>query len=65
MVKYFTVTEAEKMELINAAAGQAEAVIAAGRARAKSIELVSESLGNVGVSMVFLQVLKTYIFPFF
>lgn len=39
-------TEAEKQELINAAQGAAEAVVAAGKARAKSIELVSAALGN-------------------
>ena len=37
--------EAEKQELINAAQGAAEAVIAAGNARAKSIEMVSGALG--------------------
>ncbi len=41
---HFLYSEAEKQELINAAQGAAEAVIAAGRARAESIALVSESL---------------------
>ena len=35
-------SEAEKQELINAAMGSAQAVIVAGEARAKSIELVSQ-----------------------
>ena len=42
MISLFS--EAEKQELINAAQGAAEAVIAAGKARAKSIELVSGAL---------------------
>ena len=32
IIEQFFLTEAEKMELINAAVGQAEAVVAAGRA---------------------------------
>ncbi len=40
-------SEAEKMELINAAVGSAEAVVAAGRARAQSIELVAKALCDV------------------
>ena len=40
-------TEAEKMELINAAAGAAEAVVAAGKARAQSIELIAKALCDV------------------
>ena len=44
MTFFFPFTEAERQELINAAQGSAEAVIAAGRARAKSIEMVSEAL---------------------
>ena len=39
-------SEAEKQELINAAQGAAEAVVAAGKARAQSIQMVSESLGK-------------------
>ncbi len=35
------------MELINAAVGSAEAVVAAGRARAQSIELVAKALCDV------------------
>jgi len=35
------------MELINSSAGQAEAVVAAGRARAQSIELVAKALCSV------------------
>ena len=35
-------SEAEKQELINAAEGSAKAVVAAGEARAKSIELVAK-----------------------
>eukprot|EP00096_Caligus_rogercresseyi_P009581 TRINITY_DN3278_c0_g1_i1.p1 TRINITY_DN3278_c0_g1~~TRINITY_DN3278_c0_g1_i1.p1 ORF type:complete len:302 (-),score=72.84 TRINITY_DN3278_c0_g1_i1:95-1000(-) len=37
-------SEAQKTELINAAQGSAQAVVAAGEARAKSIELIAESL---------------------
>ena len=41
--------EAQKQQLINEAQGAAEAVIAAGQARAKSIELVRSScLKNIG-----------------
>jgi hypothetical protein len=36
--------EAEKQQLINEAVGAAEAVVAAGRARAESIEMVRSSL---------------------
>merc|ERR1712012_1425574 len=43
-------SEAPKQQLINEAQGAAEAVIAAGQARAKSIELVSQSLGQVNGS---------------
>ena len=36
--------EAEKQQLINEAVGAAEAVVAAGKARAQSIEMVRSSL---------------------
>ena len=36
--------EAEKQQLINEAVGAAEAVVAAGKARAESIEMVRSSL---------------------
>lgn len=36
--------EAEKQQLINEAVGAAEAVVAAGKARAQSIEMVSSSM---------------------
>ena len=36
--------EAEKQQLINEAMGAAEAVVAAGKARAQSIEMVRSSL---------------------
>ena len=40
------ISEAEKTELINAAQGAAEAVVAAGKARAKSVEMVAQALGK-------------------
>ena len=46
LTKLSLFSEAEKLQLINSAEGAAQAVIAAGRARAESIRLVSESLGK-------------------
>ena len=40
----FLFSEAEKQELVNAAQGAATAVIAAGKARAESIQMVAKSL---------------------
>lgn len=51
------------MELINAAIGQAESVVAAGRARAKSIELISESLTSVSVILKVFSSFKKLTFP--
>ena len=39
--------EAEKQQLINEAVGAAEAVVAAGKARAESIEMVRSSLKHL------------------
>ena len=58
-------TEAEKMELINNAAGAAEAVVAAGRARAQSIELVAKALSDVnGQNAASLAVAEKYVSAF-
>ena len=57
--------EAEKQQLINEALGQAEAVIAAGRARAQSIELVSKALtGENGQNAAALAVAEKYVGAF-
>lgn len=65
---YFSIhviSEAEKQELINEAEGQAEAVIAAGRARAQSIELVSKALGEEnGQNAAALAVAEKYVTAF-
>ncbi len=53
------------MELINAAAGAAEAVVAAGKARAQSIELVAKSLCDVnGQNAASLAVAEKYVSAF-
>ena len=58
-------SEAEKQQLINEALGQAEAVIAAGRARAQSIELVSKALtGENGQNAAALAVAEKYVGAF-
>lgn len=58
-------SEAEKQELINAARGAAEAVVAAGRARAESIELVAKSLQNKdGHNAASLAVAEKYVTAF-
>jgi len=44
MRPHYFLSEAEKQELVNQAAGEAEAVVAAGRARMESIKLVASSL---------------------
>lgn len=57
--------EAEKQELINEALGQAEAVVAAGKARAQSIELVSQALcGENGQNAAALAVAEKYVGAF-
>jgi hypothetical protein len=57
--------EAEKQELINEAIGQAEAVVAAGKARAQSIELVSAALCNEnGQNAAALAVAEKYVGAF-
>ena len=57
--------EAEKQELINEAQGQAEAVVAAGKARAQSIELVSKALcGENGQNAAALAVAEKYVGAF-
>ena len=57
--------KAEKQELINEAQGQAEAVIAAGKARAQSIELVSKALcGENGQNAAALAVAEKYVGAF-
>jgi regulator of protease activity HflC (stomatin/prohibitin superfamily) len=57
--------EAEKQELINAADGAAQAVVAAGRARAQSIEMVSESLNRPhGQNAASLAVAEKYVGAF-
>ncbi len=58
-------SEAEKQELINNAQGAAEAVVAAGRARAQSIELVATALGqNNGQNAAGLAVAEKYVTAF-
>ena len=58
-------SEAEKQELINEALGQAEAVVAAGKARAQSIELVSQALcGENGQNAAALAVAEKYVGAF-
>lgn len=53
------------MELINNAAGAAEAVVAAGRARAQSIELVAKALSDVnGQNAASLAVAEKYVSAF-
>jgi hypothetical protein len=53
------------MELINAAAGAAEAVVAAGRARAQSIELVAKSLCDTnGQNAASLAIAEKYVSAF-
>ena len=60
---YFS--EAEKQQLINEAQGAAEAVVAAGSARAKSIEMVSKALGEVnGSNAAALAVAEKYVSAF-
>lgn len=57
--------EAERQELINSAQGAAEAVIAAGRARAQSIELVSKALADTnGHNAAALAVAEKYVSAF-
>ena len=57
--------EAEKQELINEALGTAEAVVAAGKARAQSIELVSKALcGENGQNAAALAVAEKYVGAF-
>jgi regulator of protease activity HflC (stomatin/prohibitin superfamily) len=61
----FTLTEAQKTELINAANGAAEAVVAAGRARAQSIEMVAKSLCGVnGKNAASLAMAEKYVSAF-
>merc|ERR1711981_966966 len=58
-------SEAQKQQFINEAQGAAEAVIAAGQARAKSIEMVSQSLGQVnGSNAAALAVAEKYVGAF-
>ena len=60
---YFS--EAEKQQLINEAQGAAEAVVAAGKARAQSIEMVSKALGEVnGSNAAALAVAEKYVSAF-
>jgi len=57
--------EAEKQQLINEAQGAAEAVIAAGKARAQSIEMVSKALGQTnGSNAASLAVAEKYVSAF-
>ena len=57
--------EAEKQQLINEAQGAAEAVIAAGKARAASIEMVSKALGEVnGSNAASLAIAEKYVTAF-
>lgn len=61
----FFFSEAEKQELINNAQGAAEAVIAAGNARAESIKLVAAALGqNNGQNAASLAVAEKYVTAF-
>ena len=65
MYIYYLILEAEKQELINEAQGQAEAVVAAGKARAQSIELVAKSLsGENGQNAAALAVAEKYVSAF-
>nr|ACO12267.1 Stomatin-like protein 2 [Lepeophtheirus salmonis] len=58
-------SEAEKTELINSAEGSAEAVVVAGEARARSIELIAESLNkNNGGNAASLAVAEKYVVAF-
>merc|ERR1719348_2007610 len=58
-------SEAEKAQLINAATGHAEAVRLAGEARAKSIRMVAEALGDKdGASAASLAVAENYVEAF-
>jgi len=58
-------TEAEKEELVNQALGAAEAVVAAGRARAQSVELVAAALAkDKGPEAASLAVAEKYIGAF-
>jgi len=58
-------SEAEKQQLINEATGSAEAVVAAGRARAQSIEMVSKALGHAnGSNAASLAVAEKYVTAF-
>ena len=57
--------EAEKQQLINEAVGAAEAVVAAGKARAESIEMVSKALGQTnGSNAASLAVAEKYVTAF-
>merc|ERR1719422_642513 len=58
-------SEAEKTQLINSAAGAAQAVIVAGEARAKSITAVAEALGSdKGSAAASLAVAENYVTAF-
>jgi len=58
-------SEAEKQQLINEAVGAAEAVVAAGKARAQSIEMVSKALGQTnGANAASLAVAEKYVTAF-
>merc|ERR1712179_39658 len=58
-------SEAEKAQLINSAAGAAQAVIVAGEARAKSIAAVAEALGSEkGSAAASLAVAENYVTAF-
>merc|ERR1711936_853657 len=58
-------SEAEKQQLINEAVGAAEAVVAAGKARAESIEMVSKALGQAnGSNAASLAVAEKYVSAF-
>jgi len=58
-------SEAEKQQLINEAVGAAEAVVAAGKARAESIEMVSKALGQTnGSNAASLAVAEKYVTAF-
>lgn len=57
--------EADKQELINAAQGAAQAVVAAGQARAQSIEIVAKALeGENGHDAAGLAVAEKYVQAF-
>ena len=59
------ILEAEKQQLINEAVGAAEAVVAAGKARAESIEMVSKALGQTnGSNAASLAVAEKYVTAF-